>query len=220
MCNCFRQVDLNLFPKLRGAGIPLDDEVVRSLEASGKGLYIFPSLIRFESYVTDLKSGGTGYALSVEIYNDSNRVIWPCAYRLTPLANERQFRWLEVSLDGPKVDAPYRFPGETKGGFASDEVLNHHVGRRYRLYPRDSLEGYLLGAGLQPLPPEYRNGQLLDVTLSIFDQRDVCYEANMQLMVDRKVPAKKLAAKGGHRRLRDLICDAEERKSRRLKEVA
>ncbi len=220
MCKGISQTDLASFSELAAGGIPLDEEVVGSLKASGGGLSIYQSLTSFESYVTNLEFGGTGYVLSLEIYNGSDRIVWPCAYRLTPLANEREFRWLEIASPRVEGEPPYQFPGETSGGFGDAEVLNHRLGRKYRLYPGDSLDGFLLGAGQQPLLPEYRNGQLLDVTLSIFDQRDIRYEANMQLMVDRKPPVKQHRSKRNQPSLGDLFREARERESRQLREVA
>jgi len=220
MCKCASQGDLTLFSELTAGGIPLDEEVVESLKASGGGLSIYQSLTTFESYITDLEFGGTGYVLSLEIYNGSDQILWPRAYRLTPLANEREFRWLEILSPRVEGEPPYQFPRETSGGFGDAEVLNHRLGRKYRLYPGDSLDGLLLGAGQQPLLPEYRNGQLLDVTLSIFDQRDIRYDANMELVVNRKPPVKQHTRRRNQTRLRDLFREARERESRQLREVA
>ena len=83
------------------------------------GFEIYQSCNHCESYIEDLESGGTGYVLSVEIFNRSDRVIWPCAYRFRPLSNERDFRWLGL-IAWTGVEFPYRFPGETSGGFGPD----------------------------------------------------------------------------------------------------
>ena len=220
MCKGVSQADLILFSELRVAGIPLDDEVVRSLKAAGGGLRVCQSANYCESYVKDLESGGTGYVLSVVIYNESDRIVRPCAYRLIPLSNERDFRWLEASSHGAEPKFFYRLPGETSGGFGPDKVLNHRLDGRYSLYPGDSLEGLLLGAGQVSIPTEYRDQQLAFTTLTIFDQRGIRCDTKVNLLMNRRAPAQQRASKEDRPRLRDLFREARERESRQLQGVA
>jgi hypothetical protein len=167
-----------------------------------------------------LESGGTGYILSIEIYNESDRIVWPCAYRLKPLSNECHFRWLESSSHGAEPKFVYKLPGETAGGFGPDEVLNHRFGPRYRLYPGDSLEGLLLGFGEKSISTEYRDQQLACTSLTIFDQRGIRCETKVNLLVNRRAPARKRSSKEDRPRIRDLFREARERESRQIREVA
>ena len=114
----------------------------------------------------------------------------------------------------------YRLPGETSGGFGPDKVLNHRLDGRYSLYPGDSLEGLLLGAGQVSIPTEYRDQQLAFTTLTICDQRGIRCDTKVNLLMNRRAPAQQRASKEDRPRLRDLFREARERESRQLQGVA
>jgi hypothetical protein len=67
---------------LQRAGIPLDKEIVDEIKAASRGLSVLQIGSLLENTVFELDSGGSGYIVSVAIYNDSNRRVRLSEFRL------------------------------------------------------------------------------------------------------------------------------------------
>jgi hypothetical protein len=171
---------------LQRGGIPLDEEVLERIRAASRGLSIYQTGTLLETSVFDLKSGGSGYMLSVAIHNDSTRPIRLHEFRLEMLWHDPEFRW----LDDPRRASPrkytYSFPPSESLEFERDVVLNHRVGSAGQLNPEGSIEGLLLGIGEAPVPDEYHDRQALQMRLLIFDRRGRHSASHFKLYVCRR----------------------------------
>ncbi len=187
---------LVLASQLRGAGIPLDAEVLEAMQAACRGLSIYQTGTVVENRICDLVSGGWALMISLAICNDSPRILWLHEFRLEIPWWEPQFRWLEYPLGKVPREYTYSLPDPWPAGFEPDDVLNHRVGRKGRLYSGDCIEGLLLGVGQEPMPSHYQDRQALDMRLWVFDERGNRFGADVKLLVDRsalRVREKKLA---------------------------
>ncbi len=185
MRNKLTAQELLLASQLSGAGIPLDAEVLKATEAACRGLAIYPGPNIPDSRIFDLDSGGTGYMITVAFHNDSPRILWLSEFRLEIPWWEPQFRWLPYPLGKVPREYTYSLSDPWPAGFEPDEVLNHRVGRRGRLYPGDWIEGLLLGVGQEPMPSHYQDRQALDMRLWVFDERGNRFGAEIKFLVDR-----------------------------------
>jgi hypothetical protein len=83
----------------------------------------------------------------------------------------------------------YRFTRSLEYDF--EDVLNHRIEQSLR-FPRigDSSEGWLLGIGIRPVPPEYGPRKPAPFQLSFLDQLDRTYDTSVVALVDRsaKIP--------------------------------
>jgi hypothetical protein len=186
MNKTFNKDELGALSDLERGGVPLDREVLEDLQAASRGLSVYQTGTLLENTIFDLDSGGSGYMLSVAIYNDSERPIRLHEFRLEPPWHDPGFRWLEGASRGSPRKCSYSFapPGPT--GFENGDVLNHRVGSAGQLNPGgDPLEGLLLAMGQAPIPDEYRDRQLLQMRLSISDRRGHSCASQMNFYVSR-----------------------------------
>src|SRR5712692_1331055 len=207
--------ELALAFQLRGAGIPLDAEVLKAMEAACRGLAIYQDPIIISTGIFDLYSGGTGYMLSIFIHNDAPRNVWLHEFRLEIPWWEPEFRWLEDPMRKVPREYIYSLPPPGVEGFDRDVVLNHRLRRNGRISPDGWLEGLLLGVGQEPMPSGYRDRQTLNMRLSVFDERGNRFEADIKFLVDRhalRIREKKLAQhKPAQRRYRGSRSGAAEK---------
>jgi hypothetical protein len=77
----------------------------------------------------------------------------------------------------------YYRPGDGSSYFR-DEVLNHRLDKKI-LHSGDVMEGRLLFGSLTPIPKHHVHRSRMTATLSIWDQFDELYEADIELLVDR-----------------------------------
>jgi hypothetical protein len=185
MKNKISEEELKLFSQLRRGGIPLDEEVVEAMKAASRGLSMHQIGTINENTVFDLEFGMTGYLLSVAIYNDAKRIIRPREIHLEMAWPEPQFRWVEDPSRKIPKEFTYSFPPGGPEGFEREDVLNHRLGGKGRLCPGDCLDGFLLGVGQEPIPEVYRDRQIVQTRLSIFDEQGNRYESRMKLAVSR-----------------------------------
>ncbi len=195
MRNKLSAQELLLASQLSGAGIPLDAEVLEATEAACRGLAIYQGPNIPDTQIFDLDSGGTGYMLTIAMRSDSPRTLWLHEFRLEIPWWEPRFRWLEYPLGKAPREYTYSFPDPGPVGFEPDDVLNHRLGRKGRLYPGDWIEGLLLGVGQEPMPSHYQDRQALDMRLWVFDEQGNRFGAPIKFLVDRsalRVREKKL----------------------------
>jgi hypothetical protein len=178
--------ELRLATQLNKQGIPLDPEVLKSMEADCAGLLIYQSGTIAENTVFDLDSGGAGFMLSVAIYKEAKRILYPVEYRLELPWPETQFRWLEDPWRKIPWEHAYSFPKPGPEGFEREVVLNHRCGRQGRILPGGCLEGLLLGVGQSPVPNHYENRQRIELPFAVLDQRGGRSELVVELCVGRR----------------------------------
>lgn len=177
--------DLNFFEELRRQGIAIDGEVFRELNDASNWLCLRQSPIAIETTVFDLPDGTTGFILAIIICNESKQIIVPLEYRLAIPWLESQFRWLEKPWTKSPQEREYLFSSPRLAGFDPEDVLNHRLGSKGKLFPNSDREGFLLGVGQAPIPEEYLDRQSVCMSLSILDQRGDCHELKLKLIVSR-----------------------------------
>jgi hypothetical protein len=173
--------------RLQGEGIPFDPQVVNDSERASRGLSLFQTGDPAENRVFDLYGGGCGCTLAIAVCSDSDGVICVQQYRLEVPTFEWNFEWLEDPLRKSPRGYSYSFPPHGPVEFDREDVLNHRIGRKGRLNPRDSFEGLLLGKGQACLPDTLRDHQSMLAKLTIFDGRGDHYELEVNLWVSRQV---------------------------------
>jgi hypothetical protein len=185
MNNKVSEGELVLASQLRGAGIPLDEEVLEGMQAACQGLSIFQIGAVHHARIFDLDSGGWGLMVTLEICNDSQRIVWPHECRVDMPWWERHFRWLEDPARKAPREFTYSFPPPGPTDFERDAVLNHRLRRPGRLYPGECIEGFLLGVGQEPIPSNYRHRQSLEMRVWVYDERGGRFGADITFLVDR-----------------------------------
>jgi hypothetical protein len=180
------QEELVLASQLRGAGIPLDAEVLKTTEAACRGLAIYPGPNIPDSRILDLDFGGTGYMITVAFHNNSPRILWLHECRLETPWWEPCFRWLEDPLGKIPREYTYDFPDPGPIAFDRDIVLNHHLGGKCRLCPGDWIEGLLLGVGQEPMPSHYLDRRALEMRVWVIDEKGNRFGADIRFLVDRE----------------------------------
>lgn len=136
-----------------------------------------------ENCVFDVCRIGTGLRLSLSVTS--------CVSALGILAIDVElpwlvprFRWLQDPREANDEGSEYLFPG-SRYGYQRDIVINHRIGLKHLIPFGHSLEGLLLGAGLDAIPPEFGHGLRVPITLEIIDQFDHREATRLEVWVDR-----------------------------------
>ena len=186
MVNKLCDEEFLLASELSRAGIPVDAEALKAMEAACHRLAIYQNPNIHETGIYDLDSGGTAYMVSVAFHNSSPAILRLHECRLEIPWWEPCFRWLEDPLGKVPREYTYDFPGPGPVGFERDMVLNHRLGRRGRLCPGDWMEGLLLGVGQESIPSDYRDRQCIKMRLCVFDGRGSTSGAEIKFLVNRQ----------------------------------
>jgi hypothetical protein len=170
--------------ELEALGIPLDGEVLEKVLDAYRGLWIGQDPISIHTELFDLASGGTGISIGLTVWNESSRII-----RLKAAGLEiwwcNQIRWLEDPFRNAPRKFFYSFPKPDTHTFERDAVLNHQIGRKHELLPGNRLDRFLLGIGEEPIPDHYREGELFEAPMSIYDGRNNAYPLDLKFRISR-----------------------------------
>lgn len=93
----------------------------------------------------------------------------------------RKIKWLHGSPEDPM----YQFPGRQGDQFPSFSVINHRADATRLLRRGTVIEGFLLGYGSDPIPPEFRHGDLVPGNVGIVDQFGVQHFVEVEFWMDR-----------------------------------
>ena len=95
------------------------------------------------------------------------------------------FWWLEDPevIDGPSRS--YRFVGDAILDFPRSLVINHRLQVTRPFSAGESVEGFLLGTGCDPIPEAFPQGKMIGAFLVLYDQFGRPYRAPIELCVDR-----------------------------------
>jgi hypothetical protein len=171
--------------RLMEAGCPLDPEVEHQVREAQQDLEIHQSGTRIQTWMFDLKSGGMGLVLSCGIFNRAVRNLHVQQFRVRLPWDDPNFDWLEDPHHKSPREEFYEFPRSYE--FPRDVVLNHRIGCQGLLIPPGAvLDGYLLGAGLMPIPEQYVHRQGMNIHLEVFDSGGREYGGEFQVVVDRE----------------------------------
>ena len=171
--------------QLETLGIPLDGEVLGKNQEACRGLWIRQDPIILLTTIFDTISGGTGVQICLSICNEFHPMIRTSAARLDIVWCE-QMRWLEDPLRKAPAKNYYSLPMPNYPRLERDLVLNHRFGPNRKLLRGDKMDGFLLGIGEEPIPDQYRDRQLFEARLTIFDGRNNEYPFDVKFLVHRE----------------------------------
>jgi len=86
-------------------------------------------------------------------------------------------------IDG--LSRRYRLVGASTLDFPRDLVINHRLQVTRAFSAGESVEGFLLGFGCDPIPAEFSQGKMIRAFLVLYDQFARPYRAPVELWADR-----------------------------------
>lgn len=178
------QNSLALARRIRAAGIPIfiGEDDGKAPHDPSSGLRVSQHGVRSESCAFDFY-GTAGYVIGVVI--TVNLPHFAIAGFGLELPWKSYVRWLDDPLKSGGRSDVYRFDRKYFLEFERNRVLNH-LADVQRMWSRgESLKGYLLGIGNEPIPDEFRQGAMIPAFLIIYDQFGREYRSSISLWRDR-----------------------------------
>jgi hypothetical protein len=181
------QKELQQLEELHYGGIPMDEEVLEQARAACRGLEIVQTGNCADNVVYAQVSGGVSIMVGLAIENVSNRPILLKEARLEMSWPDADFRWLKKPTSKEvREGRGYVLWAFGPYGFDPSVILNHRFGRGCKLYPRESIEGLLIGQGTASVPDEYADRMLIPARIFVFGSGNESYGAWMKLRVSRE----------------------------------
>ena len=181
-----REESLALARRLRAAGIPIgieeDDEKGRHHEESELVIRQVGGVV--ESSVDDSDGVLTQYIISVRITSNLPGRFGISSFGLECPLKDPFLHFLEDPVETGARWNSYRFPGSNLE-FDRSQVLNHLADVRRTLSRGQSVQGFLLAVGFEPIPDCTWPGNLMPAFLKVFDQFERKYSAAISLWVFR-----------------------------------
>jgi len=191
---------------LEKAGIPLELPEYRVGLKSDAGLTIRQMELPYEECeIRELGDGRVAYVLPVFMRRD--RPGKTVVRQITLHAPwDDLIEWL---TEGEKRNRGwYTFDRNIPQQYARHSVVNHRL--RCTLAPGDMREGLLLGVGRVRPPENYRDGEIIPISLSVLDQWDAELSVTFEMRLNRcRYLAKIARPRGPLLSKRDLIKDCE-----------
>jgi hypothetical protein len=123
--------------------------------------------------------------MTVAICNQSDRNVILKVCRLKIPSGVADFRWLEKPRGSVPREFTYKHDAFGPVGLEPERVLNHRFTRGLKVFPGETVEGVLIGAG-DPELHHYPNRKEVEVELVLFDARGHDYHLPMVLKVFRR----------------------------------
>ena len=184
--NTTREESLALARRIRAAGIPIriaeDDEEAGHREDSGLLIRQVGGVV--ESSVDDSDGGLTQYIIHVCITSNLPGRFAISSFGFECPLKDPFFQLLEDPVETGARRNTYRFPG-TDLEFERSQVINHLADVRHTLSRGQSLQGFLLGVGFEPIPDRTWPENLMPAFLKVFDQYGREYSEPVFLWVVR-----------------------------------
>jgi len=170
-----RRVDIAR--RLHAVGIPLEIDV----DDGESGLLISQIGGELESSAFSLKSGGTGYSAYMSITIDLP------AFAISRFDLELPWSDPSISLleDPNETGDPhgeYCFPGETLYKFHRSLVINHYADVTRMRSCGETLVGFLLWAGMNPIPDDWPLRKKIPAFVIVYDQFCITHRYPVTLM--------------------------------------
>lgn len=179
------QDSLALARRIRAAGCPIyieeDDAETRCIPSDGLIVHQVGGPI--DSSAVDW-AGCTGFKIYLAI-TINLPMFAISAFGLELPWKSDSFYWLD---DPSEIDGSprcYRFGTIDFLEFERSEVINHYADVRRTFSPGQSLKGFLLGFGFDPIPDEFPHGMMIPAFLVICDQHWHKYRSPIKLWTDR-----------------------------------
>jgi hypothetical protein len=157
--------EVALARELRNRGVLFDEDEFERMRVDALGLSIHQNN---DVPSTVFSLGHAIYVMSAVIRNDSSRALSPSRIRFDGPTWESGIGLMKNPTGSRKRLAG--FPGDRL--FGDGLILNYLITlRRPILLPGDLVKGVWLAEGQAHMPCEYRDGDLLKVRVTLFDQR-------------------------------------------------
>lgn len=186
--------------RIRRAGrpihIPEDDGDVRYIPSHALRVYQTGAII--ESAAFDL-GAGTGFKINLVI---TSRI---SGFAVSHIELKLPWEHTHVQwLEDPKLivgpSQCYRFFGSQPLEIERELGLNHRLKVTRRFSLGESVEGFLLGIGFEPIPEEFPHGRMIPALVLIYDQIARQYQAPVKLWADRSTRNTRPAQVGERRK--------------------
>ena len=167
---------LNLARRIRAAGRPIyiaeDDElgVSQTGDANESSAFEWGDGTGFKVYLTV-----TNHRPTFAISRFELELPWKQMY----------FQWLEEAVARDCKSSCYRFAGNPSLEFERSLVINHYADLTNTFSAGQSVKGFLLGFGRDPIPEEFPHGSMIPASVRIYDQHEHKYVAPVNLWADR-----------------------------------
>ena len=204
--------DLALARRIRAAGrriYILEDDGDAPYTPSG-ALRVYQTGGVIESRAFDWCQG-TGFQIYLVITNHRPGFAISAFELKLPWTNS-SFYWLEDPIVFDGASHCYRFMGNGVLEFKRNLVINHYADVTQTFSSGQSVKGYLLGFGSDPIPKDFPHGAKIPAFLIIYDQEGQQHRSTLELWADRNKtnpppPRGAMKRKGGLLDKRDPIVD-------------
>ena len=185
--------------ELRNLGARLDDEILEQEEARLCAISIWPISQACRLYeVRGLPEGGTGFEARVRLrVNESAPILKLQAVRIL-------LPWTQIGL----LPKPRKIQGGCYASFDlrrypidPNDVLNERIRSGGRMFPREEVEGLILGFGFDSIPTEYLHGQKVYATLWVVAAPAYVGKFSLEMTVFRSMPVLLKSARCGGRKM-------------------
>jgi len=172
--------------RIRSAGRPIhireDDGDVRSIPSDALLVRQTGGII--ESTAFDW-GAGTGFKINLVVTSKISGFA-VSHIDLEPPWKQNHFCWLEdpVVIDG--WSQCYRFVGNENLEFNRELVINHRLEVTRPFSAGESVKGFLLGFGYDPIPEKFSQGKMIPAFLILYDQFSRPYRVPIELCADRR----------------------------------
>ena len=179
-----RQDGLGLARRIRAAGIPIyiGEDDGEALRRPSSGLLVYQVGGVIESRAFDFH-GGAGYIIHATV--TINLPQFAIAGFGLELPWKDRIRWLEDPREIEGRAEVYVFGGNDYLEFERNQVLNHCADVRRARSRGESLSGYLLAIGNDPIPNKYQHGAMIPAFLIVYDQFWREYRSSTSLWTER-----------------------------------
>jgi hypothetical protein len=188
----------NVLQELQSGGIPVNWRPLKTESRISPAIALRQTGNRFDNAV-HLRFGYLECCcvLTVAISNRTNRNVRLEAYRLEIPWGVSDFRWLEKPRGNVARGFAYSHAAYCSASndpplpIEPERVLNHRFARGFKVFPGETVEGLLIGAGDSELH-HYPNEKEIEADLVLFDGRGHDYHLPAVLAVRRKKKPKAL----------------------------
>jgi hypothetical protein len=171
--------------RIRNAGrpihIPTDDGEASCIPSENLRVRQTGGLIESTAFVW---GAGTGFKINLVVTSKVSG--FAVSHIELELPWKLTYFWLledPVVIDGPW--RCYRFVGDAVLEFRRELVINHLLRVTRPFSAGESVEGFLLGTGCDPIPAKFSQGEMIPAFLVLYDQFAHPYRAPLELCVDR-----------------------------------
>jgi len=175
--------EFNLLQELQSSGIPINFRPLKTQSRTSSAITLRQTGNPSENAVyLPFGYNECCCVMTIAISNQSNRNVRLEACRLKIPSGVADFRWLEKPRGNVPREFIYRHDAHGRVGFEPELVLNHRFASGFKVFPGETVEGMLIGAG-DPELHHYPNRKEVEVELVLFDARGHDYHLPMALKV-------------------------------------